>query len=61
MSPVRETTVASTVSAISNPGTRFRWNASVKTYEPAWISVMRGFAPVMSQVPRPPAAMISIA
>ncbi len=61
MSPLREMIVASTVSATSNPGTRLRWNASVKMYEPAWISVIRGLAPVMSQVPRPPAATISVA
>ena len=32
----------------------------MKMYEPAWISVMRGLAPVMSQVPSPPPATISV-
>ena len=39
MVPLLEMIVASTVSAGSKPGASFVWNASLKMYEPAWISV----------------------
>jgi hypothetical protein len=46
------------VSECSKSGTILPWKLSITTYEPAWISVIPGYAAVQCQVAMPPADRI---
>src|SRR3954447_22479082 len=48
-------TVASTVTAHPNRGSRPQWCPSIVAYEPGWISVTPGYRDVTSHVPVPAA------
>ena len=51
-------TVVATSTLCSKPPTIVPWKTSIVTYEPAWISEIRGSAAVQSQVAVPPADRI---